>query len=70
MVGKAGHVRTVPIPDWVQKELENWLPATGIDRGTIFRRVSKMGKPLAGPLTPKAVWHIVKESARRIGRQS
>jgi integrase len=67
MVGKAGHVRTVPIPDWVRRELENWLTAAGIDRGKIFRRVSKMGKPLAEPLTAKAVWHIVKESARRIG---
>jgi len=67
MVGKAGHVRTVPIPDWVQKELENWLTAAGIERGKIFRRVSKMGKLLAEPLSAKAVWHIVKESAGRIG---
>ena len=67
MVGTAGHVRTVPIPDWVQKELENWLTAAGIERGKIFRRVSKMGKLLAEPLSAKAVWHIVKESAGRIG---
>jgi integrase len=67
MVGKAGHVRTVPIPDWVRKELHNWLTAAGIDRGKIFRRVSKLGKPMAESLTAKAVWHIVKDSARRIG---
>jgi integrase len=67
MVGKAGHVRTVPIPDWVQKELANWLAAAGIERGKIFRRVNKMGKPSAEPLTAKVVWHIVKDSARRIG---
>ena len=67
MVGKAGHIRTVPIPDWVQQELANWLAAAGIERGKIFRRVSKMGKPSAEPLTAKAVWHIVKDSARRIG---
>jgi site-specific recombinase XerD len=67
MVGKAGHIRTVPIPDWVQKELDNWLRAAGIERGRVFRRVSKTEKPSAEPLTPKAVWHIVKDSARRIG---
>jgi integrase len=67
MVGKAGHIRTVPIPDWVIEELQNWLTAAGIDRGKIFRRVSKMGKPMADPLTAKAVWHIVKDSAHRIG---
>ena len=67
MVGKAGHVRTVPIPDWVIEELQNWLTAAGIDRGKIFRRVSKIGKPMADPLTAKAVWHIVRDSAHLIG---
>jgi len=67
MVGKAGHVRTVPIPDWVWKEVNNWLTAAGIERGKMFRRVGKMGKTSSEPLTAKAVWHIVKDSARRIG---
>jgi site-specific recombinase XerD len=67
MVGKAGHVRTVPIPDWVWKEVNDWLTAAGIDHGKIFRRVSKMGKTSTEPLSAKAVWHIVKDSARRIG---
>jgi site-specific recombinase XerD len=67
LVGKAGHVRTVPIPDWVRQELENWLTSAGIERGKIFRRVSKMGKASAEGMTAKAVWHIVKNSARRIG---
>jgi integrase len=35
--GKAGHVRTVPVPDWVMEELRVWLNAAGIDRGKIFR---------------------------------
>jgi site-specific recombinase XerD len=67
LVGKAGHVRTVPIPDWVRQELDNWLTSAGIERGKIFRRVSKMGKASAAGMTAKAVWHIVKDSARRIG---
>jgi site-specific recombinase XerD len=67
LVGKGHHVRTVPIPDWVRQELDNWLTSAGIDRGRIFRRVSKMGKPSAAGITAKAVWHIVKDSARRIG---
>jgi integrase len=48
-------------------ELGVWLNASGIDRGRICRRVSKMGKPLGEGMTEKAVWHIVKESAKRIG---
>ena len=65
--GKAGHVRTVPVPGWVMEELRTWLNASGIDRGKIFRRVTKMGRTLGESMTEKAVWHIVKDSAKRIG---
>jgi integrase len=65
--GKAGHVRTVPVPGRVMEELRVWLNAAGIDRGKIFRRVTKMGRVLGESMTEKAVWHIVKDSAKRIG---
>ena len=65
--GKAGHVRTIPIPGWVMEELRSWLNSAGIDRGKIFRRVTKMGRILGEGMTEKAVWHIVKDSAKRIG---
>jgi site-specific recombinase XerD len=65
--GKAGHVRTIPVPSWVMEELRAWLNAAGIDRGRIFRRVTKMGRILGEGMTEKAVWHIVKDSARRVG---
>jgi integrase len=64
--GKAGHVRTVPIPAWVMEELGVWLHASGIDRGKIFRPVTKMGRTLGEGMTEKAVGHIVKDSAKRI----
>ena len=49
------------------EELGAWLHASGIDRGKIFRRVTKMGTTLGEGMTEKAVWHIVKDSAKRIG---
>src|ERR1700720_4610955 len=67
LVGKGGHVRTVPVPDWVRTELDNWLAAVGIDRGKLFRRVNKVGRTWGDGMTVKAVWHIVKESVRSIG---
>ena len=67
LVGKGGHVRTVPVPDWVRTELDDWLAAAGIDRGKLFRRVNKVGRTWGDGMTVKAVWHIVKESAKRIG---
>ena len=44
LVGKGGHVRTVPVPDWVRIELDDWLAAAAIDRGKLFRRVNKVGR--------------------------
>jgi site-specific recombinase XerD len=67
LVGKGGHVRAVPVPGWVRTELADWLAAAAIDRGRLFRRVNKVGRTWADGMTVKAVWHIVKESARRIG---
>jgi site-specific recombinase XerD len=30
LVGKGGHVRTVPVPDWVRNELDDWLVAAEV----------------------------------------
>jgi site-specific recombinase XerD len=58
LVRKGGHVRN---------ELDEWLAAAAIDRGRLFRRVSKTGKTWGEGMTEKAVWHIVKEAANRVG---
>jgi site-specific recombinase XerD len=67
LVGKGGHIRTVPVPEWVRNELNDWLVAAGIDRGKVFRRVNKVGRPWGEGITEKAVWHVVKESAKTLG---
>ncbi len=67
LIGKGGHIRTVPVPEWVRKEVNDWLVAAAIDRGKLFRRVNKVGKAWGEAITEKAVWHIVKESAKAIG---
>jgi hypothetical protein len=45
----------------------DWVAAAAIDRGRLFRRVNKVGRAWGDGMTVKAVWHIVKESARSIG---
>ncbi|MFZ0862620.1 MAG: site-specific integrase [Candidatus Sulfotelmatobacter sp.] len=65
-LGKADHVRTVPVPDWVKRQLDEWLIAATIDRGKLFRRVNKVGRARGDGITEKAVWHIVKETAKTI----
>ena len=65
--GKAGHMRTVPMPDWVKGVLDEWLCAAGITTGRLFRRVSKVGKLWGEVMTEKVVWHVVREFARKAG---
>ena len=47
LVGKAGHIRTVPIPTWVYLELAAWLSSASIDHGKVFRRVSRLCSGMA-----------------------
>jgi len=67
LVGKGGHVRTVPIPDWVREQLESWVRAAGICEARIFRRVDRSGQIRGEHISEKAIWHIVRKSARRAG---
>ncbi|HET9308272.1 MAG TPA: tyrosine-type recombinase/integrase, partial [Candidatus Sulfotelmatobacter sp.] len=63
--GKAGHLRTIPVPPWVKNVLDQWLQAANITSGKLFRRVHKMGKAWGERLTEKAVWHVVREYAAK-----
>src|SRR5207253_3230686 len=35
LVGKGGHVRTVPIPTWVKSAVDEWTAAAAITRGPV-----------------------------------
>jgi site-specific recombinase XerD len=64
---KAGHTRTVPVPGWVKGFLDEWLQAANLIAGKLFRRLNKNGKARGDGLTGKAVWHVVREYARKAG---
>ena len=65
--GKGGHVRTIPVPDWVHGRLDDWTKAARINAGSLFRRVSSAGRVWGEAVTEKLVWHVVKEFAAKIG---
>ena len=67
LVGKAGHTRTVPVPDWVKQVLDDWLNAAGLTSGRVFRRVNRAGRIWGDGMTEKVVWHIVREYAKQVG---
>ena len=41
MIGKGGHIRTVPIPVWVKAALDTWTEASGISEGRVFRSITR-----------------------------
>jgi site-specific recombinase XerD len=69
LIGKGKHIRTVPVPVWAKRAVDEWTTAAGINGGTIFRRVSRLGKIWGDGITPKAIWHVVKGAAKTCRHQ-
>jgi len=67
LVGKGGHVRTVPIPAWVKIAIDAWTTAAGIANGTLFRAISKAGRVWGDGMTAKVIWDVVRAAAARAG---
>ena len=41
LVGKGGHIRTIPVPAWVKAGIDAWMAAARITTGTLFRSINK-----------------------------
>jgi site-specific recombinase XerD len=67
LIGKGGHIRTVPVPDWVKTAVDRWAAAAGISAGRLFRCVCRAGVCWGDGITERAVWHVVKDYAKRLG---
>ena len=63
LLGKAGHIRTVPIPAWVKAAIDEWKEASGITEGALFRSIRKTGRVWGKGMTAKVLWQIVREAA-------
>jgi integrase len=67
LVGKGGHIRTVPIPVWVKKAIDDWTEAVQITEGRVFRSINKAGRIWGNGMTPKVLWEVVKDAAGQAG---
>lgn len=65
--GKAGHIRTVPVPVWVKEAIDGWTLASAITEGRIFRSINKAGKIWSDGMTLKVIWEVVKRTALAVG---
>ena len=64
LVGKGGHIRTIPVPDWVKAGIDVWMTAAGITTGTLFRSINKAGRIWGSGFSPKVIWGVVKDKAK------
>jgi site-specific recombinase XerD len=67
LVGKGGHIRTVPVPDWVKAAIDVWVAAADISAGRLFRCVCRANKYWGDGVTERVVWHVVKDYAKKLG---
>jgi site-specific recombinase XerD len=67
LIGKAGHIRTVPIPNWVKAALDQWIRAANVTEGKIFRRVARLGKVWGNGLSQNVVWYVVRTCCQKAG---
>src|SRR6266478_3219658 len=67
LIGKGGHIRTVPIPNWVKAALDQWTRAAGVSEGKIFRAVARRGKVWGSGLSQNVVWYVVRTCCERAG---
>jgi integrase len=67
LIGKGKHIRSVPVPVWAKRMVDEWIKVAAIDDGPIFRRVNRLESVWRDEITPKAIWHIVKAAAANAG---
>jgi len=66
LVGKGGHVRTVPMPAWVKDAVDRWRQSAKVTACQIFRAVSRYGTPWGKGISEKVIWYVVRRVAERI----
>src|SRR5437660_8885093 len=69
LIGKGGHIRTVPLPEWVKAALDRWIIAAKVTEGRIFRAVARAGKVWGKGVSQNVVWYVVKGCCERAGLQ-
>jgi site-specific recombinase XerD len=67
LIGKGGHIRTVPIPEWAKAALDQWTSAAGITEGKIFRAVARTDKIWGQGISQNVVWYVVRTCCQRAG---
>jgi len=65
--GKGGYIRTIPVPDWVKRAIDEWTMSAGLISGPLFRAINQAGRTWGNGFTSKVIWSIVREGAANCG---
>jgi integrase len=68
--GKGGKLRNISLPEWVRLALVDWLSATQIIQGCIFRSISRHGKLGARQMSEESVKLILSHHASVCGHDT
>jgi integrase len=60
LIGKGQRVRTVPMPAWAKKALDEWAEAAGLSSGLVIRSVNKADRISGQRMSAQAVFNIVR----------
>lgn len=60
LVGKGQRIRTVPMPAWSKKAVDEWATAANLSSGRVIRPVNKADRVTGDSMTAQAVFNIVK----------
>jgi site-specific recombinase XerD len=67
MMGKHGHVRSVPMPAFAKAAIDVWTQAARLSTGRLFRGVNKGDNLTGDSLDPQGVWRVVEKYREEIG---
>ena len=67
LIAKGGHVRTVPMPDWVNRQIHQWCKLGLVSAEKVFRCVCRAGKAWGDGISEQTVWHVVRTYAAKLG---
>ena len=67
MLGKGGHIRTVPVPGWVKEAVDRWTGAARIATDSVCRAVDRSDQVWGKGIDTKVIWTVVRRRAQACG---
>lgn len=58
LIGKGGHIWTLPVPERVKSAIDLWVSSARILTGRLFRCVCRVGKTSGDGVSERVVWHV------------